>query len=190
MRQNTSVHLVCFFAVGERSRCKNYCLMKKLKFFIPVLAIFMALTACQKDNINVEEQASDYPEVLALKKHPVPFHAEFISTIVAPPAPNPAICGTGFPVLHISQTLEGNATHMGEITGTISSCANISTNPPTLFNRSFTLEAANGDLLYIFEFVITGGTGRFEDATGSVVGSFVPLGGGQFDTVLDGEIQY
>jgi hypothetical protein len=164
--------------------------MKNLNFLIPLFAMFLALTACQKDDLNVEEQTGAYPEVLALKKHPVPFHAEFISTIIAPPSPNPAVCGTGFPVLHVSQTLEGNATHMGEITGTISSCANISTNPPTLFNEFFTLEAANGDLLYIDEFVIAGGTGRFEDATGSVVGSFVSLGGGQFEAVLDGEIQY
>lgn len=164
--------------------------MKKLRFFFPILTIFMVFTACQKDNINVEDQDNAYPQILALKKHPVPFHAEFISTVVPPVAPDPAVCGTGFPVVHISQTLEGNATHMGNINGTISSCANVSTSPPTLFNRSFTLVAANGDLLYIYEFVITGGTGRFEGATGSVVGSFVPLGGGQFDSVLDGEIQY
>jgi hypothetical protein len=159
--------------------------MKKLL----LLAIVIMLAACQKDNTIIDQ--TDLTTAVSergSKNHPVPFHATFISTVIPPVAPDLGACGTGYPVLRIYQTLDGNATHMGNITGTISSCLNISTG--ARFNRSFTLEAANGDLLYIYEFVITGGTGRFEDATGSVTGTFVPIAPGQFDTVLDGEIQY
>lgn len=170
--------------------------MKSLKLLISLLSIFMALPACQKEAPLPESQAS--PNTVQLeqrqKKHPVPFHAAFISQVVTiPPQPNPEIC-PGENVLHIDQTLSGNATHLGNISGTISSCADVSTNPATIYDVKIVFEAANGDLLY-FEgssgsFEITGGTGRFDDATGSVTGGFTPIGQGRFDSYLDGEIQY
>lgn len=162
--------------------------MKKLILF----TLVMTLAACQK-----ESTIADQPDLTTVvsqrgnKNHPVPFHAEFASQMVTiPPQPNPAVCGMGFPVLHIDQTLSGNATHMGNISGTMSSCANVSTSPPTISDRRFELQAANGDWLYIVEFIIVGGTGRFEDATGSVTGYFEVTGPGQFMNYLDGEIQY
>ncbi len=156
--------------------------------------MLMALTACQKDNITVEEQNGAYPEVLALKKHPVPFHAEFISTVLSA-NPNPAVCnGMGAPTFNLLQSLEGNATHMGNITGSISSCI---TPPTTIFNGEVTFEAANGDLLYFEQtgpltFDINGGTGRFEDASGSITGGFVLIGTNpiMFSNEFNGEIQY
>ena len=133
--------------------------------------------------------------ILARKKHPVPFHATVVSTLVVfPPQPNPAACGTGLPVLHIDQTLTGNATHMGNVSGTIESCLNVSTSPPFFISGLTTMVAANGDSLFILGFedpyTIDGGSGRFENATGTLTSTFEFISPGVFRNFFDGEIQY
>ena len=169
--------------------------MKKLTYYIPLLFLTMALTACQKENI-IQDQTDAQPEVLALKKHPVPFHAEFVSTVLSAD-PNPEVCdGMEAPVFNLLQSLEGKATHLGKITGSVSSCIN-PVPPPTIFNGEVTFIAANGDELYFFQtgplsFDINGGTGRFEDATGSITGFFERISADptQFYNEFNGEIQY
>jgi hypothetical protein len=189
----TGVRLGFLIIAGICSPLKFF-IMKKLKFFIPLLAILMALTACQKENI-VEDQTQNQ-EVFKLKKHPVPFHAEYISTVLST-NPNPEVCdGMGAPVFNLQSTLEGTATHMGNIIGSISSCIDPTTNPATIFNGEVVFEAANGDLLYIFggsnPLEINGGTGRFENATGWVNSTFELIGTNPltFSETMDGEIQY
>ena len=174
--------------------------MKKLKLFIPLLIIIMVMPACQKEN-TFEDQVTLNKQVIlddqvaeARNPNPRPFHATIISTFLAPPQPNPGICGTGFPILHLGQSLTGNATHMGKISGTISACADVSTNPPTFTYGLATFVAANGDTLYILGFEepyqITGGSGRFEDATGALTSTFMMLEPGVFEEIFDGEIYY
>ncbi len=169
--------------------------MKKLKFFIPLLALMTALSACQKENLT-QEQMDTQPEVLALKKHPVPFRAEFVSTVLST-APNPEVCdGMGAPVFNLLQSLEGTATHLGNITGSVSSC--IDPVAGVIFNGEVVFVAANGDELYFFQsgplaFDINGGTGRFEDAMGSITGFFELINPGpplQFYNEFNGKIQY
>ncbi len=185
--------------------------MKKLIFLTPLLIIFLILTACQKENtldnqVILDEQVildnQEGEAVLRKKKHPVPFHATFISTEDFF-GPDP-ICGEGPPPsnLLLTQTLSGNATHMGNISGDISSCADISPlfndppEPPILFNGFTTLVAANGDSLFIVgnanPVMIEGGTGRFDDAAGwvNIFYEEIPPDSGMFESYFEGEIQY
>ena len=170
---------------------------------ISMLIIFLLLTACQKDSLvnDLSLKEKNKIETRVKKKHAVPFHATFVSTVsVFPPQPNEEVCGMGAPVFNLLQTLEGNATHMGLISGSISSCIDPTTSPPTIFNQMFTLIAANGDELYLAAsgepggvFDITGGSGRFSDATGTVRGVFQRIEGSfppSFQSSLSGDIQY
>lgn len=77
--------------------------------------------------------------------------------------------------------LDGNASHLGDLEGiAIVSYVQISEDPPIFVPASaeITLVAANGDELYMetgaFGYVITGGTGRFDGATGD----------GEFETTV------
>lgn len=151
-----------------------------------VVCGFLAACGAQDsiDDDTLSQQSS------ALKGTSVPFSAEFFSRPTSPPAPNPLLCGVGFPVFSVVQAGDGKASHLGKVDVSITSCANITTSPPTLSDVVFTLEAANGDSLVIRDFVVEGGTGRFADATGSVTGYYVPAEGGGFINYLDGEINY
>src|SRR5437867_844372 len=87
-----------------------------------------------------------------------------------------------FPSLTITSTGEGEATHLGHYTVTGSIMINVLSGAVT---GTFTLTAANGDMLFLTtsgeapppsehpvtvdNVTITGGTGRFEGATGSWV---------------------
>lgn len=149
------------------------------------------------EDMEVELRSAKDFDKTQKKKHPVPFSATFKSkALVVPPQPNPSRCGTGFPIVNVEQTLSGKATHLGRISVTISSCADVSTSPPTFPEGMITLKAANGDFLYFeldpgsSEFNIDGGTGRFKYATGRVTASFEVIGLGEFINYLEGEIQY
>lgn len=176
--------------------------MKPLFIQTSLLAFLIMLIACQEDSLVPETLSNeDFKIETRAKKHPVPFHATFVSTAaVFPPLPNEDVCGTGEPVFNILQTLEGHATHMGLISGTTSACVDPTTTPFTLFNSFITLIAANGDELY-FEVPglytgtldIVGGTGRFLNATGIVSGGFEEIEGSfppSFNNTFDGNIQY
>ena len=176
--------------------------MKKISFFMPLLFIALAFSACQKENM-FDEKAPYLPDVtqeMQKKKHPVPFRSTYTSApLVFPPQPNADVCGVGDPVFNFLQSGSGNATHMGCIDVYISSCIDPTTTPFTIFNGEVTFTAANGDLLYFTQdeddptlFNIVGGTGRFDDATGWVIASFEPTGSGptEFINYMDGEIQY
>ena len=158
--------------------------------------LLLGLTACQKDEFNPDyaNLPVDPREAMQKKKHPVPFKATFISTVlVFPPQPNPDRCGSGLPIVNVEQSLEGNASHMGQIIGSISACYDVSTNPPTAIDGQLVFEAANGDKIFlggIAPFEINGGTGRFQYATGSVNGWFEAIEPGVFQNYLEGEIQY
>ena len=172
--------------------------MKKLKLFIPLLIILMVLPACEKENtfedqVTLNEQVIFDDQVAEARNLNLrPFHATFTSTVVSF-QPNPEVCGEDSPARNLIQSVSGKATHMGNISGSISSCV---IPKVIIFNAEITLVAANGDELF-FErsgpgaFEINDGTGRFAGATGSVIGSFVVIvPGSVFTGQLDGRIQY
>ena len=138
----------------------------------------------------------------------VPFAAKL--TTQEQIGPNPAQCQSA-PYLAGSTSGTGHATHLGQVTGTALDCIT----PPaagytyTFSNGKLTLVAANGDELratysgtlnptavppvYAITGVyqITGGTGRFTNASGSGrLGGIENLQTGQGQLSLDGTISY
>jgi hypothetical protein len=129
----------------------------------------------------------------------VPLKATFSGPGIAADIP-----GDRCPVLTIQITGGGTSTHLGKFTTVQSHCAA----PPSLAftNGEFTLTAANGDQLFgTYEgdflplepplaaidgaFTVTGGTGRFEGATGGGDASGVQnLATGVATVALDGTI--
>jgi hypothetical protein len=102
---------------------------------------------------------------------------------------------------------EGTAIHMGRVTGSAANCTDLATF--TLLTTSQELVAANGDKLFfggskesgtvmmidwtdpdlsfeILGLTITGGTGRFENASGWLALSAESISGGAF--TIEGEI--
>jgi len=133
-------------------------------------------------------------------KKTVPFKADFTATqeVIQAPAP-------GTPLI-ILATGTGNASHMGKTTFeariTIDVFGQSNLGPDT-----FTLTAANGDQIFMNSIgivnppdangvtmvtltnTITGGTGRFADATGTLTGGVIR--GATTDTIsLEGRISY
>lgn len=138
----------------------------------------------------------------------VPFSARL--TTQEQIGPNPAQCQS-VPYLAGLTSGSGQATHLGQVTGTAQDCIA----PPaagytyTFSNGKLTLIAANGDELRatyagtlnptsvppIFAvtgtYQITGGTGRFTNASGSGrLGGTENLQTGQGQLLLDGTISY
>jgi hypothetical protein len=137
-----------------------------------------------------------------LRIRPMPFRASFTSQVTPfPSGPNPSVC-PGAGVINIQQQGSGRALHMGRITTTISSCA---IPGQRIYDAEFVLTAANGDELYLLaseatgetiDYVVTGGTGRFENARGSgqatsTIKTFDPANGIVIsDVTLQGVINY
>jgi hypothetical protein len=110
-----------------------------------------------------------------------------------------------FPFLSVHLTGTGNATHLGHYTATFDFRVDLRT-PTSPAVGSFTLTAANGDTIFgdllgrasisngiatvVETATITGGTGRFADATGSftvarTVVQATGLSSGSFDGTID-----
>jgi hypothetical protein len=180
---------------------QNQCTMKTIQILTPVFFVTLLVFGCQKDATLTDVAQLKHRQMEHRINHPVPFRASFISTVlVFPPDPNVEECGFGPPVLNLRQTLEGHATHMGVISGSISSCINFATG--MFVGARMTLIAANGDELYLElsdepvpvpPLDIAGGTGRFLYATGRVMGSFElisELPTPTFQNDLEGHILY
>ena len=137
--------------------------MKKMKQQLSVLFVLASiclLASCKKENV----------------KKPVPFKGEY--TTVAQFLDGPAkqkITGTG------------NATHLGKSGFVADATVNLTTPPPFAIAGTAVFTAENGDKFYTrftgtntptgtgtsrgdFIHTITGGTGRFNNATGSFTG--------------------
>jgi hypothetical protein len=181
--------------------------MKNLSFLMPFLVVAFLLTACTGENPIAPNP--DQPTVHYKKKHPVPFTAN-ISTLSGPVLVDR--CGAENPDLYtLYHEGSGNAKHMGKIFASTTFCQSYSNIAVTL-DAQWEFVAANGDLLFLHvpltvmdftnwptevegngEFVITGGTGRFEDATGEGTVHWTRLlvpSGEPVIATFDGEIMY
>jgi hypothetical protein len=111
----------------------------------------------------------------------VPITLKYTGTFKVTPE-NPSPCD-GVP---ITDTVTGTGSHLGQLTATYPHCVNFTANK---FSGTATFTAANGDQLFVdlegsaedptcttdcavtFTGTITGGTGRFESASGSLTGT-------------------
>lgn len=186
--------------------------MKTLRIFLSISFLTLLMVACQQEQV-IEEITEDAisqnePEFFNKRAQKRPFSARFIS-IAEGAAPNAAVCGAGFPVLALTQSGNGNATHMGNISLVLNSCVDIGPTqatppgPPVVLGAFIVITAANGDELHLSgsgnqgsPFNINGGTGRFLNATGVVNGTFTPIGfnpagmPNKFASTLNGYIIY
>ncbi|MCB0633012.1 MAG: hypothetical protein R2824_02805 [Saprospiraceae bacterium] len=162
--------------------------MKHLSLLL--LAALLALVACTKESLSTVEESAN----LELRngqgtKAMRSFKGHLISP---PPIPGTACAfdAENFGLL-ITQTGTGTVTHLGRITGSYSGCSRpffpgVPQSVPGRFVLDFVLTGSPGDELYfnteflsfpnedaprysVFEgeYTITGGTGRFAEATGS-----------------------
>lgn len=159
--------------------------MKKVSLHFALFLIALLLFSCEKEAI-IEEVIT--PEVAIenattlRKARPVPFKARMTSFISGFQL-NPAKCGN---LPNVLQSGSGLCSHMGNVSLSISSCPDNATG--IVYDGEFTLVGANGDELYLLipltttdpqdpfqgsgAYTVTGGTGRFANASGEGLGSF------------------
>ena len=146
--------------------------MKNLILFFAVM--LFTLMACQKENVSVPT-VSD--EDLSLRSAPRPFRAtiDFVLTLGS----DDVICES--PKVRLGFEGDGNALHMGKILGKFNHCIAPGIGN-TLTDGAGVMTAANGDEVHVAyeavisragnqtfvngSYTITGGTGRFDGATG------------------------
>ena len=139
------------------------------------------------------------PAVAGNVDKPLPFHGEFTTPAGPPPEPTIA-CETGIPSAGEGT---GHASHLGAFTFRAEWCMNL----PVTEVGFTTVVAANGDELYntwtseaefapdgsmhfTNYFTFTGGTGRFENATGHVVATGVAYPDGSSTASWEGTLAY
>ena len=179
--------------------------MKKLTYLTVICFCFA--TACTEDSTNelqIHDQVSTFPseKAMVFKEKPMlKIKGSFTTVVNVAP---------GFPTAEVTVTGEGTMSHMGKSTITSVSTLNLTPPPPFSLTAASILEAANGDKIFtdatgtstpqgggvnlvIINHTIVGGTGRFENATGSLVGTTLtdssnPNAPGFL--TLEGEISY
>ncbi|MEJ7675828.1 MAG: hypothetical protein WKF59_24760 [Chitinophagaceae bacterium] len=135
-------------------------------------------------------------------KKTVPFKANFTATPVVIQAPAP-----GTPLIILS-TGTGEASHMGKTTFEARITIDVFSPQPNLSPATFTLTAANGDQIFMNSIgivsppdangvtmvtltnTITGGTGRFADASGYVDGQRYTWRNYRYHYHYEGRISY
>ena len=172
--------------------------MKKYAWILPCLGLTFSMIGCHQDSAPEDHLAPD-SLITQRAAQPVPFHGKYttVSTVLAPP-----------PMLQQEITGSGQAAHLGQSTFTASSTVNMAGAPPFAMSGTAEFEAANGDELWasftgtvtpngqgandvVIAYTVTGGTGRFADASGSFTGFTVAVPGLQDgELTLDGAINY
>lgn len=185
--------------------------MKKLSFI--VLSV-MIMAAC---NTSSDELATPngLSTITPRSQQPRAFHANLSGTLDLNSAPTAC---SGGPIALLDYFISGNATHLGNLNAALSKLHHddCDLNLETLLlsaNVSGQLVGANGDLIYytgndvinVFNYLtesgpngpitgtwtIDGGTGKFEDATGSfTINGLVDFATLSFNVVADGTITY
>jgi len=154
-----------------------------MKQHLSVLFVFASiclLASCKKEKVTTPAFENEAASVNAKKnKAGVPFKATFnnVSQVLAPP-----------PIVQIQISGEGIGSHIGKATLVANVTVNLTTRPPFSINGTAVITAANGDQIFFSVTgsrtaadatgaytgtttnTITGGTGRFENASGSFVG--------------------
>ena len=170
----------------------------KQQLLLLLTASSLLLFSCQKETIAPDESiASSANSSRRNDENKLPFKGDYVTTaeFLAGPAVQ-RITGIG------------HATHMGESIFVANATVNFSTPPPFAIAGTAVFKAANGDEFYtqfrgtstptgngtsrgdIFH-TITGGTGRFEDATGNLIGvAFVNQANPTNTVTYDGSISY
>lgn len=149
--------------------------MKNVLFTLP-LALLLLFSCTQENTLGTDEFLA------AIKKRPVAIKGTFetVSVPLGPPLTNPA--------RQLQRiTGEGQVSHLGKSTFEASSTIFFAPQPPLTNSGTSTMTAANGDKLYStftgtitpqpdgkrlvsLRHTITGGTGRFEKASGYYTG--------------------
>jgi hypothetical protein len=142
--------------------------------FILLIAVAALSTSCQKEaNLGGEDLLNS--RSTPNQQNEVPFTGDFITS---------AVFLSGPPLLLHRITGTGNATHLGNATFLVEATLNVSTPPPFGVTGTGTFTAANGDQFYTtiaglvtptgpttqrgeLTHTIIGGTGRFQNASGS-----------------------
>ena len=152
--------------------------MKQLLSLSLITASFLLLS-CQKEATQKEESNNIVPAAKAKMAQDRPFKGSFTTTSeILQPAP----------ILKTRITGTGNVSQLGKSTFVALSTLDFTTQPPFQLGGTATFTAANGDEIYTsftgtstpagegmlnvaMIHTITGGTGRFQNATGSFVGN-------------------
>ncbi len=181
----------------------------KHSFLLLLAGTVLLFSSCQKDEfqeLQANSQKQDLLNSSQKQNKPqktVPFKADFTATqeVIQAPAP-------GTPLIFLA-TGTGKASHMGKTAFEAHVTIDDSGPPPILAIATWTLTAANGDKIFMNSIAIvggggsdangnivstltntiTGGTGRFADASGTLTGSVI--NGATSDAIsLEGRISY
>lgn len=178
---------------------KNKKMKKQNSVWVAVMAIVL-LVSCQKEDMQqLQETAGRAAPQASMKEAGVPFKASFetVLTAIAPP-PNMVqrVTGTGI------------ASHMGASTFEAISNVTVAFPPPFAVYGTRTITAANGDKIYTsftgtstpvvegkngadLQETITGGTGRFANASGTITtAARNDFSTSSFRAEMEGTIQY
>ena len=149
----------------------------KQRFLMLLVVSSVGVFSCQKETLSPEEEiASSMNSNKGNNENPVPFIGDYVTT---------AVFVQGPAVQRITGI--GQATHLGQSTFVANATVNFSTPPPFAIAGTATFTAANGDEFYtqftgtttptgngtsrgIINHTMIGGTGRFENSTGSLTG--------------------
>ena len=167
--------------------------MKKLTVII-LSALFFTACSKESDILLADNAKTGITSSGNLRQNERPFKGSFFTSIDPDPSNTPLVCSGGFPIPG-RLLVHGNATHLGELiwqesTLQHSSCALNTTTLVLTTVVTGQLTASNGDRIFYSgndvidvsnlltgngptgtiagEWTITGGTGRFQGASGSI----------------------
>ncbi|HEU5054174.1 MAG TPA: hypothetical protein VFT78_13735 [Hanamia sp.] len=171
--------------------------MKRNIIFALILIISVNLLSCKKENAVNNEQPSTISNLQSgnnsLRENPVTRPLKGTFTIAGQVLQGP-------PNLHQILTGQGNATHLGNMSFSSDVYVAVTGAPPFQVNGTAVFTAANGDQFFTsvsglstpadevvarINHTITGGTGRFENASGSFNATTIG-----HTVTLEGQISY
>jgi hypothetical protein len=187
------LHSPLYHSISSRKAFAKY------SFLLLLAGTVLLFSSCKKELRDYNSPSSDLLSSFQKQnkdKKTVPFKANFTATQVVIQAPAP-----GTPLI-ILATGTGEASHMGKTRFEANVTIDVFGPQPDLSIATFTLTAANGDQIFMnvpgkmnsatsatLTATITGGTGRFADARGTLTGSVI--NGATTDAIsLEGRISY